>query len=92
MVGGCWLAKSMSTGPGRRALSFAYLVPYSAVAGSLILLGCLLDLVPALPASVSDRYQRTVLAVLAGLARPVDGLTEQSPEPVAGGLTGESAP
>ena len=80
----------MSTGPGRRALSFAYLVPFSGVAACLILLGVVVDL--ALPASASARYQRSVLSVLGTLARPVDGLTDQSPEPVAGGVTRESAP
>ena len=80
----------MSTGPGRRALSFAYLAPYSAVAACLVICGVLVDL--ALPASVSGRYQRSLVSLLAGLARPVDGLTDQSPEPVAGGLTRESAP
>ena len=82
----------MTTGPGRRALAFAYLLPYSAAAAGFILLGCLLDLLPFLPASVSARYRRTMVGVLAGLARPVDGLTEQPPEPVAGGVTRESAP
>ena len=82
----------MTTGPGRRALAFAYLFPYSAVAAGFILFGYLLDLLPFLPASASARYRRAMAGVLAGLARPVDGLTDQSPEPVAGGVTRESAP
>lgn len=80
----------MTTGPGRRALSLAYLVPYSAVAACLIVVGFLVEW--ALPASVAGRYQGSMFSLLSSLARPVDGLTEQSPEPVAGHVTRESAP
>lgn len=80
----------MSTEPGRRALSFAYLLPYSAVAACLILLGFAVE--GALPAPLAGRYRRSMFSLLSLLARPVDGLTEGSPEPVAGGVTGESAP
>lgn len=86
----CATGKPMSTGPGRRALSLAYLVPYSGVAAGLILLGFAVE--RALPASLAGGYHRSMFAALGGLARPVDALTDQSPEPVAGGVTRESAP
>ena len=80
----------MSTGPGRRALSFAYLAPYSVVAACLILLGFVVERV--LPAALAGRYQRSLLSLLSTLARPVDGLTGRPSETVAGHATGESAP
>jgi len=80
----------MSTGPGRRALSFAYLLPYSAVAACLILLGYVGERV--LPGPLAGRYQRSMLSLLSTLARPVDGLTARPPETVAGHPTRESAP
>ena len=82
----------MSTWPARRALALSYLLPYSLVVAGLVCLGFAVDSVPLLPRSVTGRYQRAMLATVSGLARPVDGLTESPPEPVPGGVTGESAP
>ena len=80
----------MTTGPGRRALSLLYLLPFSAFAGVLIVVGAAADF--ALPAAFAGRYRRSMLVVLAGLARPLDALTDQATAPVAAGVSSDSAP
>ena len=82
----------MPVSRGRRALSLCYLLPYSVVAAGLILLGFAVEHLPFLPAAASRRYRRSMFAILAGLARPVDGLGVGPMEPVAGSATRESAP
>ena len=82
----------MASRAGRRVLPIVYLVVVSALFGVLIGVGFALDRLPLLPRVVSRGYQRGLLALVSGLARPSDGWAEPSAEPVAGAVPGESAP
>ena len=57
-------------------LPFVYLFLVSGVALALGAFGYLLDRLPLVPTSASRAYQGALLAVVAGLSRPVDGWVE----------------
>ena len=82
----------MATGLGRRALPLLYLIPVSAAACLLALVGYAIDRLPFVPASVPRGYQRVMFAAIFGLSRPVDGLLDRGSEPVPERVAGESAP
>lgn len=59
--------------PGRTALALAYLVPFTALVGALILLGVAVDRLPGRRRATSRRYEGFLFAFVDVLGRPLDG-------------------